>query len=211
MNFRRIFILAAMTFAAAVWWLWQSSSPLTESAAVTPAAVTMPKPAMPQAATAPILKPVPLLAPAPTPRSAPVEPAVKTDPRKEINTALASVMDRIQSGDLVGVLENFSAPDSLARLTPEGKASIEDALPAHEGKPEIQIWLAVLQDMQSQTPVYNGAGDQATYEIADPTGRGLTLRPMTLQKIDGQWYFTVTGILRGIAGFGLANDPPTPF
>lgn len=125
-----------------------------------------------------------------------------------INLLLSDAIDQIKAGNLVMVFENFASPVGLAQLTPDVKKTLEDVLPFHLTTGDTTIWADVLTAMQTQTPTFNDAGDRATFEISDPTGHSQPLRPITLQKVNGQWYFTITDVLRGAAGFGLTQNPP---
>jgi hypothetical protein len=212
---RFIILIIVLLFAGAIWW-WQSPGPAPEKVATAPVASATPNttvapkpiPAALQVA-APTVAPAATPAPKPAePTPTPAEPEAGTEDQKEINTMLSSAVDQIQNGNLVDMFENFVPPDQLAEMKRNGITALEEALQNKQGQPEIQIWIQVLQAMKEETPTYNDAGDQATYAISDPTGRGITLRPIVLHKVNGQWYFTATDILIGGAGFGLAQNPP---
>lgn len=223
MKRRGIIVLVIVAlFAGAVWW-WQSPGSVPEKIASAPSSSTVSTvsaapettPAETKGGTHAIA--LPAVAPAPKPAEStptPAEPDAATEDQKKINTMLASAIDQIQNGNLVDVFETFQSPDSLAQMKPDTKIALEEPLrdreatPGIQATPEIQIWIQVLQAMKDQTPTYNDAGDQATYAISDPTGRGIVMRPLVLHKVNGQWYFTGTGILLGVIGFGLNLNPP---
>ncbi|HTB62445.1 MAG TPA: hypothetical protein VK737_02555 [Opitutales bacterium] len=133
-----------------------------------------------------------------------------TDSPKDINTTISDVISLVQTGDLVMVFKNYTAPDAYLISHPGAESTLAENMKNWENTPESQIFVQVLQAMKDETPAYNDAGDRATYNITDPTGRNLNLRSITLQKIDGEWRFTHTDIMRGAVGFGLNKNPPTP-
>lgn len=57
----------------------------------------------------------------------------------------------------------------------------------------MQQMIDVLESMKTQAPEMNGAGDRATYPIADPSGIGSFPPQIIFQKIDGQWYVVPPG------------------
>ncbi len=133
-----------------------------------------------------------------------------TDSPKDINATISAVISLVQTGNLVTVFKNYTSPSTYLIENPDAENTLEETMKNWENTPESQIFVQVLQAMKDETPTYNDAVDRATYNITDPTGRNLDLRSITLQKIDGEWRFTHTDIMRGAAGFGLNKNPPTP-
>lgn len=108
-----------------------------------------------------------------------------------MNTTLSDLVGLLQSGDFVTAFERYMPPEMLAQLPPEQKSMIEQQLaagPPPGAQQDIQMMVIVLQGMQTQTPTFNEAGDRATYQISDPTGRNTDTKPLSMRKIDGKWY-----------------------
>ncbi len=211
---RRIVIVLIIAAVAAGWlwrWLTPAAPPGSQAAA---AILPKPKAAAPPMATMQATAPrvaAPALPPAPAPTAIATARAVTTsvsDDNKNIQSQISGLLAQIQSGDLKDVIENFASPDELETIDPNTKAMFEEQMQNLQGSAQIQIWIEVLQSMKDSTPTYDNANGTATFVVSDPTGAGREVRPVVLKKIDGKWYFSVTGLLIGGAGFLLLQPPP---
>jgi cytoskeletal protein RodZ len=212
MNRRALLILSLVVLVGGLAWWWKlrglsqnnipaTASNLSEIRSVKPASIQIP--------------PSPVSAPTTTPKSAVAsslasDAIAATDSPKDINATISAVISLVQTGNLVTVFKNYTSPSTYLIENPDAENTLEETMKNWENTPESQIFVQVLQAMKDETPTYNDAVDRATYNITDPTGRNLDLRSITLQKIDGEWRFTHTDIMRGAAGFGLNKNPPTP-
>ncbi len=211
MNRRPLVILVIVLCLATTWW-WVSSTPAGQKSAQTPPATTTADARPAATVSAPSISrsiSPPTGTSASRATSAPAAQIPDRSPATpaELTAALSGLVEQIQSNDFSAILDNYADPVSLAQMRADAPA-IENYFHTTPHSPMTDIWVQVLQGMKDQTPEFNGAGDVATYNVSDPTGRGIDIQPITLHRVNGQWYFTVTGILKGAAGYGLMNDPP---
>jgi len=195
-----IFVLAA---GGAAWWFLQSPAPAPEpvKTAAAPKPAEAPKPAPVKSITqvaAPIAPPVvaPAAKPAVAAQPAPAQPA--TGVQAELNAAIDDMTTMMQSGDMVGMMKKYMSPERLAQIPPEQLAQMEQVMQQQAQSPQMQqMFQAMSQSfaaLKDQTPEMNAAGDQATYQMAIPASilpPGMAApppRPVTFQKVDGQWY-----------------------
>jgi len=191
---RRIAIIIFVTVCAVgvAWWLrlrsTQSNPPVAAPSSVvlpekSPDIVTSP------AVAAPVVAPVKPVEP---PADTPATPLSTSDPQENLSTAIPDLLNLIQSGDLLAAYERYMPPSYFAQMPPNIKEQLPQQMRNMQADPNMrkrsELFVQALQLMQSQTPVYNAAGDRATYPISDPSGRNTNLAPFVFQKIDGKWY-----------------------
>jgi len=211
MNRRPLIVFLIVLCLAATWW-WDAATPTGQKSAPIPARrpptnTGMDTPAMSPPVSSPSFPaPNSTVARAAAQTEAPI-PAPSPSTPVELTNALSGMIGLIQSHDFGAILDNNIEPEALAQMRTLGHG-LEDSIRTLQPSPRTDIWLQVLQAMKDQTPEINDAGDVAIYKITDPTGRGIELRPVTFHKVNGQWYLTVTEILKGAAGYGLTNNPP---
>ncbi len=190
MNRKIGLVLVVIALIAGVIWLFQKPTP----APAAPTVAVAPKPAPTIEAPKPVAKsavaaPVAATAAA-KPAAAPAKPG--NDPQAELNTAIADMISLIQAQDMLTAVQRYLPPDFLAKMPPEEKADMEREMTVGLSSPDaqqgMQMMVQVLQGMQTQTPTLNAAGDTATYQLSDPTGRATKTVPFNLRKIDGKWY-----------------------
>jgi hypothetical protein len=81
-----------------------------------------------------------------------------------------------------------------AQLTPEIKTKMLQQMQNPHEQQQIKIIASALQAMQGQTPVFNDAGDKATYQVPTPPEMVMpgatapTTTPVTFNELDGRWY-----------------------
>ncbi len=211
MSRRPLVLLVIVLSLAATWW-WNSRNPASVTIAAQASASVESSPG--RSAPALVASISPPTAPSRALATPLVKPAVTTPAPDqssttpvELTSTLSGLKEQIQSNDFGAIFDNYADPVSLAQMRSNGHA-LEDSFVTYHNQPNLDIWIQVLQSMKDQTPQFNTAGDVATYQVTDPTGRGIAIQPITLHKINGQWYFSITGILKGAAGYGLTNNPP---
>ncbi len=178
-----IVIAAALTIG--VVWLFNPGPP-PQKMAEAPKPAAAPKPATPAAqVAAPVVAPVKPQAPAPAVASA----AKPGDAQSELNTAFSDIINLVQSGDFYTAFERYVPPDVQAQISEEEKAQLKQEMASDPPPPEeLQMFVGVIQTMQGQSPALNDAGDRATYQVSDPTGRSTQTQAIVFKKIDGKWY-----------------------
>ncbi len=134
---------------------------------------------------------------------APVVTKVGTYNHQEINALISDTIAQIQEGNVLTIFNDYVMPDSNSKMPAKQRKTLEDALQSMRGTPQLKIWTEVLQTMKNQTPTYDNGGDRAIYKVSDPTGGGVKMQPVVLWRINGQWYYTSTDVLRAATGFGL--------
>jgi hypothetical protein len=193
-----ILILVVGIAGAAAWWLLQPPAVTApEKVAETPPAEAPepPKPTPPPAPAprveAPAIQPAPAPAPAPEPVAAqPASNPNQADPQLNLDTAIADICSRAQSGDLAGLLNDYISPDDQAKMPPGQFAQMQQMMQTMASSPQgqqmMQQLVQAFQGLQGQTPTYNDTGDKATYTAVPPGGT--TPQPITFKKEDGRWY-----------------------
>ena len=186
MNTKTKTILAAvmvslLTATLAIKWL-SSDEPSPAPVTVKPALPAAPPVAVAQAPVQ-VVAPPAQPAPIPDPPLAP-PPAVSTatsDPRVEIDTAMADFAGLLESGNYT------TAADTYMQLPPNisGQQLVE-ALQKNPDFPNtIKMMIEATKAAQTETPSYNDTGDLATYMLSQPTDGKTMVR---WKKINGMWY-----------------------
>ncbi len=194
MNSRFLALFGAILVALAALWYFVAPTPAPAAPAAPSVAAPATAPAVSVAAPAP--KPVavpqvaaPKVAAVSTPASAVAAPVV--DNQKELTTAIPELVHYIQAGDLVTAWQTYARPDFFAQIPPDRHAAVDERLRAvvtsPDGQMRVQIMSQVLDSFNTQTPVYNEAGDVATYQVAGPAS-AVGLKQVRFQKVDGRWY-----------------------
>ncbi len=199
---RKIVVLSVLVIAGVcVWWFTQpASAPVREKVATASKAPAPLPPVPPSSAQVVAPKAAPVVysqeqaASASTSSVAPV-----ADPQADLKTVFPHLAGLIRSGDLMAYTLAYTPP---GKLTPEAIQQLQQLqdrntthpLPALQQSREraAEAWEA----LESQTPTFNEAGDEATYMLTiSGMARGIpgitqggTQVPRTFIKIDGKWY-----------------------
>jgi len=192
--------LAVAIVGLGLWWLSQptTAAPEKMAAAPLPAKTMVPAKMVASPTIAPPVAPpaqqtdIALAAVAPPIEESPPDP--NADPQADLKTAIPDIVRLIRAGDQVGAYKTYCPPDEL---NPKDVQQMQDlimqSMAATAQVPELQQLMQKNRDefarafeaLEDQTPIYNDAGDEATYKFAMP-GEGT--EPMTFGKIDGKWY-----------------------
>lgn len=202
MKTRFVIVLVFLAAAGgAVWWFLQpapaAAEPVKTAAAPKPAEAPKPAPLMaPTKIAAPIAPPV--AAPKPVAMSQPAPAPAANNVQAELNNTIDDMASMMQSGDMVALMKKYMLPEQLAKIPPEQMAQMEQMVKQQAAVPQVQQMLQGMSQavsaLKDQAPEMNAAGDQATYQMSMPASAlppGMTPpppRPMTFQKVDGQWY-----------------------
>jgi len=203
MKFKNILITVTILAlgGAVLWWFTQPAAQAPSSAKIAAAPATL-RPALSMPASKPAQVEAPKAAPAvPDPVSASsvtTSDSTKGDPQMELGTAIDDMATMLQAGDMPGLLEKYTSPEQMAKVSPEQKAVMAQRIQQQMTDPHVQQMqqsvAQILWSFKSQTPEMNATGDEATYQMtptADmaPPGEPLPASvPMTFIKIDGRWY-----------------------
>ena len=195
-----VLLVAGVTIG--VIWLFNKPAPAAVKTAQAPAPVAPPKVApvhVPQVA-APVAPPAPVTQTSP-PLNAPIAadaPApITTDFHSDLNACIDDIATMLQTGNITGLIDNYAPPQLLAQMPPEAKAQMEQYLSDPRAQQQIQMMAQVFEGLKGVAPTMNDAGDQATYQVAPPTGMAESLPPgtnlpttipITFIKKDGRWY-----------------------
>jgi hypothetical protein len=173
-------LMVAGLLVGAAWWLW----PTRQELKTTPA---MPPPSSPSETTA-----VPSDPPPPDEIPAEAE-ATEIDPQSEVRTAVTDYLGRLQRGDMVGLVKNYTPPATLEQpRSAEGAAAALAMYDAMKQNPQLQRILeqnnqrkiAELQSIQEATPIYDDTGNRATYALpADSTKPSIVF-----VRVNDRWY-----------------------
>ena len=155
----------------------------------------------PHASTAAAFPPaVPKTTPEPNPATPPIPPtpgpAATEDPQLNLNTAIPDMIKVLSTQGFGILVLRYVQPDVLTQLPPTGLAATE--IGAALNDPAIlaktQGLLKALQSIQDVTPVYNAAGDEATYTPPEqPGGQGAPPKGIVFIKQNGRWYLKGQG------------------
>jgi hypothetical protein len=168
------FAILAAACAGLVWWL-KPGDQLSKGASAPS------KASVPIAPSLPVVKPV----------------FSKATAQAELKAAMTDIISIIQAGDLAAYNAVSAPPSKLAQAAPEIRAQNEQSLQIILGNPaqrravvaslQSQM-LPLYQSLQNIVPIFNDAGDEATYTVVDPnspTGVPLTV---VFLKENGRWY-----------------------
>jgi hypothetical protein len=191
------------------WLLWSPTSPQPEKQPVTAKPAAIDSVAKPRLVASPKLaQPVlaPVVVPANTVESIKTQPAQSDpfglspatgneDPQANLITAFADMKRLIRAGEMVKFYQTYSWPGHFTEEDARNLQAIQDKLKVTPNPEEFkrrEAFARIIEDMESQTPVFNDAGDQATYTytLLPPPGSdepGPTATA-TMIKIDGKWY-----------------------
>jgi hypothetical protein len=122
------------------------------------------------------------------------------DPQADLKTAIPDIARLVRTGALADWYRTYRPPAEYDADFFRTEQELQDqfARDAETGANEsLQAYGAAfanaIEDLETQTPVYNAAGDEATFQLdfnvnepdsPDPAGP----RPVTFQKIGGKWY-----------------------
>jgi len=205
-NFIRVVIAVALV-GIGIWWFTRSTTVALEktAGATMPVRENAPKPVAPPQ----IAKPLAPVAQVKTEMAS--QPSVSTnatpdsaDPQADLKTALPDIVRLQRTGDLVKLYQTYLQPN---RLTPEFMQQLLDSLHRQQDSlaqadPDLQQRLLRIrqqiqeeaaqdvEDLESQTPTYNDAGDEATY-VYTPRVLGEMSTEQEQKKfikINGKWY-----------------------
>ncbi len=152
----------------------RSSTPKVSEEAKMPTPTVAAPSRAPQVA-APVAQPVRVAV------SPPATNPIPVDPHTDLSTAIPDFVRMVESGDYVGVLENYfqlppnvTAEQFLAQLQRD------------PGFPQlVQRVLGAVRATQTLTPTLNDSGDVATYKLDAPVDEVGTVR---WKKVNGNWY-----------------------
>jgi len=196
-----VILVAGVTIGAI--WLFNKPAPAPEKTAQAPVAQT----AAPKAAPAPVPKvaaPVAPVVPASgaSPQLSAADapaPISSNDPHADLNACIDDIANMLQSGNIMGLVDNYAPPQVLAQMPPEAKAQMEAYLSDPRAQQQIQMMAQVFQGLKGVAPTMNDAGDRATYQITPPAAMAGALPPgtnmpetipITFMKQDGRWYIS---------------------
>ncbi len=196
--------VASVGILAAAWFYFAPAPAPVATLAKTAAAPAAPAPAT-SLSNASSPAPAPKTVPAPQvaiPKIAPVQPAHTTptfDNQKDLSTAIPELVAYAQNGDLVTAWQTYARPDLFAEVPPERHAQVDEHLRAimtnPDGQMRVRVMAQVLNSFSAQTPIYNEAGDTATYQVAGPAAVA-GLPQVRFQKVEGRWYIANEDINR---------------
>ncbi len=125
-------------------------------------------------------------------------PAKSTDPQADLKTAIPDIARLLLAGDLATYQKTYTPPD---RLDFDTLQAIQDAQNHLDIDLSFQQYIAVEAQrfvaIETQTPKYNDAGDEATFTFPEtmyPDVDGpLDEQPIYFVKINGKWYVSGEG------------------
>jgi len=119
--------------------------------------------------------------------------ATAVSPQAELPTAFADLAHDYRSGDIKTLLEDYMTPDTYAAMAPGGMEQIVQAVAQDPNAPRrFELQAEMFDSMEDQTPTYNAAGDEATYDIQPPpelTDQNHQTWQLHFTKINGHWYW----------------------
>jgi len=191
-----ILILLVLLIATVLWFFTQTPSSSSEkslpakiAASGPDQAVVLAKIVAPPAARAkidPIAVPATLPADAATPDHA--------DPQAELKTAIPEIVRLWREGKIVELRLTYNPP---GRISPEMiqilqvmQRENDDIIAAHPDLQQtyhdaMEANAKPYEELEGQIPLYNAAGDEATYQLRQEDG---TYASRTFVKINGKWY-----------------------
>jgi len=113
-----------------------------------------------------------------------------------LKTAIPDIARLLRAADSVGFMKTYLPPDDLAKIDDQRLQATQEAgdragfsINPSLLKAKESLALAV-EDLESQRPTYNDAGDEASYEILMPgfEGQEPYYLSMVFVKINGKWY-----------------------
>jgi len=152
--------------------------------------------------TTPVVQVEPPKLPAATPSSETTPPSgPDAKSTAELNSAFADMARLYRDGDIAGFVQTYTEPDKLDPAYLKRVKDNQEALrkvPAGKIPPNTQQQLQDIYEAQAksyeelinQTPIFNAAGDEATYMITK-YGAGINFdrqTTVTFVKISGKWY-----------------------
>ncbi len=196
-----ILLLLVVLIPVGFWFFAQSPSPTPEK--YTPVKIASPAPVLDKAAikarisalvAPPAARPkndfTPILVTAPADAATPDH----ADPQSELKTAIPEIARLWREGKIADLRMTYDAP---GRISPEmvqlllyKQQEINDLIAAH---PEVQqtyrdsmeAGAKPYEELEGQIPLYNDAGDEATYQMRQEDG---SYAPAVFVKINGKWY-----------------------
>jgi hypothetical protein len=129
------------------------------------------------------------------------------DPQTDLKTAISNLVRLIRDGEWATFRETYDSPnfnrDSNVSLElRESQVGFETADPQEKKVMQqgFDVMALSYEALETQTPIFNAAGDEATYQYAPPmysedpvtklsiSVQGDTFWPITFIKINGRWY-----------------------
>ncbi len=197
-----IVVLAGM----GIWWFLRPAATVPEKTASAPA---------PSKTTVPSLSkieaPKQVAPPAPNSAAAPVAATPPKDPnagsRIELNAALTDMANLYRTNNLVAILRAYTPPDKIHEDRVQALQAQQDQIQARvdamgrQGKEATQhryeARAQAFEALLNQAPIFNAAGDEATYIYTTPSMSDLENGAFTTSdihnslvfvKINGKWY-----------------------
>lgn len=142
---------------------------------------------------------------APTPA-----PTVTAPPPGSVEALCTNLATQLQANDTSTIIDTFGDPANAAQVPPNLGQYFVDSLNQPTAGPRVALWIRALKELPNLTPILSDNGDTATYDVSSLTGADpqSPISKLVMKKRNGQWYFTVTSLLIGAAGFGVTNPPP---
>ena len=183
-NFVLVALLVALA-AVCIWWLMKSPSASEDKAAQLPSPIKAD-------AIAPVMRTAQVELPKLPPVAAKSDSSLgsdtlsDTDPRAELNTAIAGAISLIENNDMADYLKETIPPTMLAKML-RGR-SVEPLAQEMEKSKYRDAWLknlTALKTTQSQNPILTDGGNTATFEthLDDPVRTEVVFK-----KVNGIWY-----------------------
>ncbi len=123
------------------------------------------------------------------------------DPQADLNFVLPDIANALQAGDLASLYVRYLPPDYVAQMPPQVLAQLpqqaHNLMADPNARQRMMAVAKLLQALQAQTPVFNAAGDQATYKLDTYTAEiktlstNIKLQEVTFVKQNGKWYVSV--------------------
>ncbi len=121
----------------------------------------------------------------------------EANPPADLKTAIHDIVRLVQANDTITLWQTYMLPE---KLTPEVLQELQDSITREQNAtPQMKALyqriregsIQAFEDLETQTPTMNEAGDEATYNftLPSPGGGPGTVVPRTFIKLNGKWYF----------------------
>ncbi len=195
-----LLILAVAIVCGVLWWFTRSTMPVPGKIAEVPMPTksVAPKQVAPQAIAPPIASPAPKPDMATAQSAATPSPDPNASSIAELTAVITDIARLYREGDFVTLEKTYTPPD---KLDPQYLQELQNSQTYLQGNPDLLRMMygplaQAYEDMETQTPNFNSAGDEATYiitqqpfQMRDGTTAGkVDQSQMTFIKINGNWY-----------------------
>ncbi len=192
-NFILITLLGA-AMCLCVWWFARQKEDARGKSTEVPKPKQIALPSIGTSIAPPILKPNSVAAGKPV-----ATPTLSTssDPQSDLKTLIPEIARLIREGN---DLDEYLTYENPKNRNPKTIQQLREEKAQNDSDfaqdPQFRIIMDKEHDkrarawevMASQTPAFNGAGDEATYKLVEDIGNGSLQDEITFTKIDGKWY-----------------------